>query len=187
MSRRPGQTRLTGGALRRRPLAVPPEVRPTGSRMREALFSIWRPRVRDARFLDLFAGSGAVAFEALSRGASEVVLVEASRRAAAVAEANGVRLAQSGVRLVRAELPGALERLERGRYDLVFADPPYDFGAYEELIAGVAPLLAPEGELAVEHSVRTSLPASAGVLELRDQRVYGESALAFYGRRAEEA
>ncbi len=180
MSRRPGETRITGGALRRRPLAVPPGVRPTASRVREALFSIWRNRISGARFLDLFAGSGAVGLEALSRGAREVVLIEASRRAAAVAEANAARLAQGGVTVLRAELFEGLAKLSDARFDLVFADPPYDFVGYEDVITGVAPLLTPAGELAVEHSVRKTLPSVAGELSLDNERIYGESSLAIY-------
>ena len=86
------------------------------------------------------------------------------------------------------ELPGELERLleEGRRFDLVFADPPYRFPDYESLISGVAPLLAPGGELAVEHAVRREMPLEVGELGAADhmvrvdQRRYGESGLSFY-------
>lgn len=164
---------------------MPPGIRPTEARVREALFSIWGQRIRGARFLDLFAGSGAVGLEALSRGAAEAVFVEVSRRVAGVAEANAVRVAADGWSVLRGELPEALEKLSPGYYDLVFADPPYDFVDYEAVIAGVAPLLAAGGALAVEHSVRVALPRAAGGLALCDERVYGESALTFYDAAAE--
>ncbi len=148
--------------------------------MREALFSIWRRRIDGARFLDLFAGSGAVGLEALSRGAVEVRFVEARARAVNVIRGNAVRLAQSGWDVLRAELPGGLGRLGASRFDLAFADPPYDFDRYEEVIAEAVGVLESPGELAVEHSVRVALPREVAGLTLRDQKVYGESALTLY-------
>ncbi len=160
---------------------MPPGVRPTGARVREALFSIWAERLQGARFLDLFAGSGAVGLEALGRGAAEVVLVESDRRIARVAAANAARLATGSWRIVVATLPAELGELGGQRFELVFADPPYAFEAYERLIAGVAEVLAPGGALAVEHSARVALPRGVAGLELGAERRYGDTSLSIFG------
>ncbi len=180
-----GGVRITGGRLRGRVLKVPPGARPSGARLREALFSIWAGRVPEARFLDLFAGSGVVSFEALSRGAALAVLAESSPRALRVLEANRRSLRLDDVHLRRLRLPGDLRELARreaDRYDLVFADPPYAFDDLEALLEAAEPLLAPDGELGLEHSARREPPTVAGGLERVDRRSYGESALTIYRR-----
>jgi 16S rRNA (guanine966-N2)-methyltransferase len=178
--------RITGGTLRGHSLPVPPKVRPTEARVREALFSIWGERIGEARFLDLFAGSGVVALEAVSRGALEVTCVEGDLRAVRVLQKSCRRLARGAVEVRRASLPGGLGPLAAdrgGSYDLAFADPPYRFTAYGALLAAAAPLLAAAGEIAVEHSSRTRLPEEAGPLLSVDHRRYGESSLSFYRRK----
>ena len=173
--------RISGGRLRGRKIAVPEEARPTEGRVREALFSIWGAAVEDARLLDLFAGSGGIAFEALSRGASRVVMVDASRK---VAEALGRSRDQLGVAreaavIVTAELP--TRRLPApGPFDLVFADPPYVFDRHDELLQMVGPLLAQGGQFVLEHSSQSPLPEAGGGLILDRERSYGGSALGFY-------
>lgn len=174
---KPG-VRVTGGSHRGRGLAVPPGARPTEGRVREALFSIWSDRLDQARVLDLFAGSGVVGLEALSRGALAVLFVDDSLRAVKILESNAAQVGE-GVEIRKLPLPAGLARLT-GPYDLVFADPPYAFAGYEALLAGIAPLLAPDGEIVVEHSSRTDLPIEAGRLVRTDVRRYGESALSFY-------
>ena len=171
-----------GGERRGRPLTVGPGVRPTEGRVRESLFSIWRERVPGARFLDLFAGSGAVGIEALSRGALFACFVESDPRALRDVERNAGDLPRAAWRAWRGRLPATLGELAAAEaaFDLVFADPPYAFDDYERLIAGSAGLLAAGGEIAVEHSARVELPESAGATRRRDQRRYGESAISFY-------
>lgn len=172
--------RLAGGRLRGRRLHRAPGSRPTQERVREALFSRWGAGLAGARLLELFAGSGAVGLEALSRGAAWCGFVEGDRRALATLERNRRELeleAHSDVLLAR--LPGALARLPASwppRVDLIYADPPYDFAAYGELVAAAVPLLEAGGELVVEHSVRLELelPATAVVI---DERRYGDSVL----------
>jgi len=196
--------RITGGAFRGRAVQVPPGVRPTEGRVREALFSIWRERLPDASFLDLFAGSGVVGLEAAGRGALRVVAVDqdapALRAVAASAGRVGARevsarsaprrpgsgTAAPGVGLVeirRLVLPAGLATLaaeSAGAFDLVFADPPYRFDAFAPLLLALPALLAAGGEIAVEHAARRDLPDAAGPLVRTDLRRYGESALAFY-------
>jgi 16S rRNA (guanine966-N2)-methyltransferase len=185
--RRPGgrgqQLRLGEGSLRGRRLPVPAGVRPSVGRVREALWSIWRRRIAGSSFLDLYAGSGAVGLEALALGASLVVLVEGRTTVTRPLRHNLDRLAPAGRwRLERGRLPEHLGTMAGAgeRFDLVFADPPYAFARYEELLVGVAAVLAAGGELAVEHSTRRGLPETAGGLERTDVRRYGESGLAFF-------
>ncbi|HEX6203426.1 MAG TPA: RsmD family RNA methyltransferase [Thermoanaerobaculia bacterium] len=148
------------------------------------MFSIWRERVDGGRVLDLFAGSGVVALEAASRGALAVVAVEMAPRSVAVLEQNVRRTAMEGVVAVRrGTLPADLARLAaEGPFDLVYADPPYRYPDYAELLAAVEPLLAADGEIAVEHTSRRELPVEVGDLVRVDVRRYGESALSFYRR-----
>lgn len=182
----PGGVRLTGGELKGRRVVVPGEARPTEGRVREALFSIWQQRVDGGRLLDLFAGSGVVSLEAASRGAFSVVAVEMAPRSVAVLEQNVRRAGMEGVVEVhRGTLPDALSALATaGPFDLVYADPPYRYPDYSELLAALVPLLAAAGEIAVEHSSRRELPAevSGSALVRTDARRYGESALSFYRR-----
>jgi 16S rRNA (guanine(966)-N(2))-methyltransferase RsmD len=180
-----GGVRITGGERRGRVLSVGPGVRPTEGRVRESLFSIWQDRVRGARFLDLFAGSGAVGLEAHSRGAAFVCFVEADPRVLRDLERNAAELPKSAWRRWRGRVPAALGQLVAAgepAFDLVFADPPYAFEDYEKLIAAAAELLAENGEVAVEHSARTSMPEATGDLRRADERRYGETALSFYRR-----
>ena len=151
--------------------------------MRGALFSIWGERLAGARFLDLFAGSGAVGLEALSRGALAAVFVESGRDAAETLAAN-LRLAPPhAARLVRGSVPEVLAGLRREEepFDLIFADPPYDWQVTSELLAELAELARPGAELAFEHSRRNPPPNLAPGWVRRDLRRYGESALALYG------
>jgi len=178
--------RISGGELRGRVVPVPRDVRPTEGRVREALFSIWGDAVGGARVLDLFAGSGAVTLEAVSRGALEALALEEAPRVVTAMAATVRRVGEAGrIEVRRGSLPGALASLaaERpGAFDLVFADPPYRWPDYPRLVAAAEPLLAPDGELAVEHASRHELPAEAGGLVRTDVRRYGESALSFYRR-----
>lgn len=181
---KPG-VRITGGDFKGRSLAVPPGARPTEGRVREALFSIWSDRIDGASVLDLFAGSGAVALEAIGRGALSALAVDDNLRAVKTLEANAGRLGERLVDIRRLVLPAGLTRLVAegaGPFDLVFVDPPYNVTFYEELLQGVVPLLATDAEVAVEHSSRRELPLEVGALTRVDVRRYGESAVSFYRR-----
>jgi 16S rRNA (guanine966-N2)-methyltransferase len=181
---KPG-VRITGGSYRGRGLTVPPKARPTEGRVREALFSIWSDRLEGARVLDLFAGSGVVGLEAIGRGALSVLAVEEDLAAIKILESNAAKLGEKLLEIRRLTLPGGLACLESaGPFDLVYADPPYNFNAYETLLAGVVPLLAGEAEVVVEHSSRRDLAVEVGPLVRLDVRRYGESSLSFYRRIA---
>lgn len=176
--------RIVAGELRGRRLAVGPGVRPTTERAREALFSILAGRLRGARVLDAAAGSGALGFEALSRGAREVVFVEADRRVARVLSANlealGVgRRAAVVVRAVEAYL-----RLDPPRgFDLVLFDPPWASPVTAEL-EGLWASVAPGGTFVVERGSGEEPWPGAPVAP--DIRRYGTTTLFLY-RRPEAA
>jgi 16S rRNA (guanine966-N2)-methyltransferase len=174
--------RVTGGSLRSRHVHAPRgrAVRPTPGRVREALFSILGERVIDARVLDLFAGTGALGFEALSRGAASVTFVEAHRPTAAAIEraagAFGVGERVGVLGLPAEKAPRAL----RGRYDLVFADPPYVQGFPGALFTALAAagVVDRETSIVFEHSGRANAPALPGFAVTRTER-YGDVALSF--------
>ena len=161
-----------------------PGTRPTAERIREALFSIWQERVPGARFLDLFCGSGAAGLEALSRGARCSTLVDAAAKSLEVAARNRDRLEAGSCLTVKSSLPGGLvsARLGADRFDLIFADPPYEFDEWEALLTAIAPKLGGYGEVAIEHSARVELPAAIAGLERTESRRYGDAALSFYRR-----
>ena len=178
------RVRIAGGAHRGQQLAVPPGARPTEGRVREALFSIWQePLAGGARLLDLFSGSGVVAIEGVGRGALRAVAIEGSRRGFSTIQSNRDRLGEHLVEIRRLSIPrdlGTLLPTEAESFDLVYADPPYDFPSYADLLAAAAPFLARHGELVIEHSARKTLPAEHGGLLRVDERRYGETALSFY-------
>lgn len=176
------RTRILGGEHRGRRLTVAAGTRPTESRVREAVFSIWAPRVAGCRFLDLFAGSGAVGLEAWSRGAARVVLVEAAAGPLAALERN---LATTGAgercEVVRGRLPAVLAgHRVAGTFDLAYLDPPYALEEYEAAVAAALARLAAGGELGVESDPRRLLPERLEGGEAIDRRVYGGSAVTFY-------
>lgn len=177
--------RLVSGTLKGRRIETPVGVRPTGARVREALASIWRDRLPGLRFLDLFAGSGAVGLEAWSLGAAHVAFVENAPRVLAVLRRNVAALAPAA-EVVRGRLPEALARRPDDVFDLVFADPPYAFTGYAPLLAAAARRTRPGGEIAVEHSARLELAAEVAGWRRRDRRRYGESCVSFYDLAEQE-
>jgi 16S rRNA (guanine966-N2)-methyltransferase len=172
--------RIVAGELRGRRLAVATGVRPTTERAREALFSILGERVRGARVLDAAAGSGALGFEALSRGASEVVFVEADRRTAAVLEANAVSVCHAERVHVLVRTVATFLRVDRPTgFDLVFFDPPWADPVASEL-DGLWTALSPGGTFVVERgSAKSPWPGSPVVPVVRR---YGTTALHIYRR-----
>ncbi len=176
--------RIVAGDLRGRRLAVAHGVRPTTERAREALFSILGERVRGARVLDAAAGSGALGFEALSRGAREIVFVEADRRTAAVLEANAVAVGLSERVRVLVRPVASFLRIDRpAGFDFVFFDPPWADPVASEL-DGLWTALSPGGTFVVERgSAGNPWPDSPVESEVRR---YGTTALHIY-RRADSA
>lgn len=175
--------RVTGGTLRGRRIRVPPGtgVRPTSDRVREALFGRLGD-LKGARILDLFAGSGALGIEALSRGASEAVFVERSGAVAAVLRSNLDALGLTGSgRLVRAEAAAGVRRLaQQGEpFDLALLDPPYqDAAALQQALRALASsgILAPRATVMVEAS-KHAPPILVEGLARVDERRYGDTVL----------
>lgn len=156
--------RIISGRLKGRRLAVPKGARPTTDRVREAVFSMLGPLGSDARVLDLYAGSGALGIEAVSRGANVLVAVESSPTSQKVLEANlDFARGIDGVsaQAIRGQVAGRIERLA-GPFDLVFADPPYGSGELELLHERVHPLLCAGGVLVVEFSAEDGPPPPPG-------------------------
>lgn len=185
--RSPG-VRISSGSLRGRRLEVPAGIRPTEQKVREALLSIWGERLAEANVLDLFAGSAAVAIEAISRGAFSATAVESDRTVLAVQKRNLALLPAASFRQLAVPVERALLEL-RGRgekFDLVFADPPYAWIPDAGFFAGCAGVLEPGGLLTVEHSSRAVLPLEVAGLTRTGTRRYGESALTFYGNSGVE-
>ena len=177
--------RVTGGEARGVPLRSPraPGVRPTTDRVRTALFNILPVRSIEAAVVaDLYAGTGSLGIEALSRGAAQADFVEADRRQMDVIRAN-VRAANVADRatLIHAEVERALDRLDR-RYDLVLMDPPYTQPFPTDVVARTAELdlLADDAVVVVGHASRVEAPGVCGQLVRDQDRRYGDSSLAFY-------
>ena len=177
--------RVVGGRLGGRRLRAVPgrETRPTSDRVREALFGILGQRVEGARVLDLFAGTGALAIEALSRGAASAVLVEQAAPAVAVIRANLDTLDLNDKVTVRRTRAEAYLRGQRdGPFDVVLLDPPY--GAPIGLVAGLLgrlarTALAPGAVVVVEAAARAEAPPWPPGLQPDPPRRYGDTALHF--------
>ena len=177
--------RVIAGSLKGRRLKTPTweELRPTSDKLRETLFNVVAPRIRGARVLDGYAGTGALGIEAISRGAAQVTFVERDRRAQDLIAAN---LAHCGIAggyvIIRGSFVRALSDLDGAWFDLVLLDPPYDQPA-DEPIAAAGRCLAPDGLLVLEHARRVAAPASAGMLVRTRQLISGDSALSIFERR----
>ncbi|MBQ8082309.1 MAG: 16S rRNA (guanine(966)-N(2))-methyltransferase RsmD [Clostridia bacterium] len=178
--------RIVGGIYRSRPLTAPKGMttRPTLDQVREALFNILQGQVGGARFLDLYAGSGAVGLEAVSRGAAMVVLCDQSRDAQQAIRRN-IEALQAGekTRVLSMRDAEAIRRLSREgeRFDLIYLDPPYAMPL--EPTVGLlleSDLLAPEGLIIAEHDKKHE-PKPEGLCLLK-RREYRDTVLSFYGR-----
>ncbi len=177
--------RIIAGRLRSRRLDSPPgmEVRPTSDRLRETLFNILAPKLQDARFLDLFAGTGAVGIEAVSRGAREAVLVEENKRAARVIRENIKSLGiESEATVIEQDAAKAIRTIS-GTFELIFLDPPYSsHGEYERCLTALSQsALLTDGSVVVAEHEKRFLPAEQfGDLKCYRRLVHGEAALSFY-------
>jgi 16S rRNA (guanine966-N2)-methyltransferase len=181
---KPPAIRIFAGTWKRRPLEIPEGSRPTSGRAREALFSILQKRIPGARVLDLYAGSGAVGIEAVSRGAARAVLVE---KDAGVLRKNLARLPpaeEAEIVVLEEDAVRALADLASTgvRFDLVFCDPPYGT-AGERLRAIAADVLSPEGIFVLQGDRFEATPSLAR-LTLLDRREYGRNVFFFFGRDA---
>lgn len=173
-------TRIIAGEFRGRRLSVPAETtRPTSDRVREAVFSMLGSRMdlSDMRVLDLYAGSGALGLEAVSRGAASAVLVESDRRAAGVLRGNiGVCGAAARVRIVNRSVESFIAA-PSGEFDLIFLDPPYEVPTddVDAVIAGCAAMLSDDGWIVVERGRRSDAVTWPESLDPVVTKQYGDS------------
>jgi 16S rRNA (guanine(966)-N(2))-methyltransferase RsmD len=190
--------RVIAGELKGRRLNAPTwgGLRPTSDKLRETLFNVVAPRVPGARVLDLYAGTGAIGIEAISRGAAHVTFVDDDPRALKLIEQNlrhcGItdryaiirfRFAPRQQHADHRRRAGETPPLADGSYDLAVLDPPYDEPDLTASIAAAEPLIAPDGVIVLEHASRRAVPDTVGRLGRTRELLSGDSALAFYARR----
>lgn len=184
--------RVIAGAAKGRRLRVPKRkgVRPTSEYLREALFDILGTSVHGVRFLDLYAGSGAVGIEALSRGAAAVVFVEQDPACLQALRANLEMTGLQQRRVVAGDVLRGLPRLfRRGeRFDIIFLDPPYGTGLAKRTLDALASgeLLRPRGVVIVEHFAKEALPQQIGMLWRVREKAHGQTVLSFYQWKMED-
>ena len=178
--------RVIGGEFRSRVLKSLPglEVRPTPDRMRESLFSILAPRISGAIFLDLYAGTGAVGIEALSRGAQRAIFVEHDQAAVEAIRANLKTLGlENRARIWQGRAAAAIRKIEP--VDIAFLDPPYPLEQeYERALTALAD--EPPGLTIAQHSSRFALEENYGVLKRVRVLKQGDNTLSFFSPTAKE-
>ncbi len=183
--------RIIGGSAGGRRIRAPSgqATRPTSDRVKEALFNILGPPAEDAAVLDLYAGSGALGLEALSRGATRAVFVDGAQASAKTIVSNARDLGfENRVRVLRADVRATLSRLARteSAFEWIFIDPPYAEDEAVKTIAALgdacAALVAEDAVVIVEYDRRRPPPERTGNLVRRDQRRYGDTEVAFYER-----
>ncbi|MDY0039869.1 MAG: 16S rRNA (guanine(966)-N(2))-methyltransferase RsmD [Desulforhabdus sp.] len=182
--------RIVAGEFRGRKLHSPKNsnIRPTSDRVRESIFNIIMPHLPNASILDLFAGTGALGLEALSRGAAQAVFVDDNSVAIRLIKEN-IKLcgAQDRVEVFQGAVDRVLSRLAKqermiGRFHVVFLDPPYGKGFLERTIVSMTPLVGPAALAVAEHHRREVLPPRLGDWALTRERKYGDTKVSFYLR-----
>lgn len=164
------------------------DIRYTADHVKKSLFSILRDTIQEARFLDLYAGSGNVGIEAISRGAGFVTFVDVNPACAKTISANLARckLSPSPPRIVllNMEMSRAMAYFRRRtmQFDVIFLDPPYRLGLVEKTLKEISAcgILSTDGLIIAEHDVRENAPERAGVLSVTRQKRYGTTLLSFY-------
>ena len=179
--------RISGGAFRGKKISGPEglEFRPTTGQVKEFIFFLYRREIEDSRILDLFAGSGSLGLEALSRGAREGFFVEKSPRTLHLLNKNFIACGVTGrAHIMAGDVFSVLDRLgKRGEsFDLIFADPPFKESLRSRIVEGVQRngILAPEGILILEHESRDPDSEQPGLALLR-QKKFGHCVVSIYG------
>lgn len=180
--------RVIAGTQKGRRLAGPTVrgIRPTSDKVKEALFSIVRPWITDALFVDLYAGTGAIGIEALSRGARRGIFVEPNPAARRLLRLN---LEQCGLNRAAEIYGGTAEAFLRRAvassepYDIVFADPPYHTGGIKSLVTALegCPCITPSTTVVLEHFSKLMPPSALGLLSRLRQYRYGDTTLSLFG------
>jgi len=180
--------RVIAGRFRSRRLKGPGtmRLRPTSDRLRETLFNILGPAVEDSLFVDLYAGTGAIGIEAMSRGAKQAILVESNAKSARLIRENLKALEiGAGAELIEAHAMAALEKIEKRHLiaDFVFLDPPYEKAEeYSRVLdfLDASHLIAPQGIVIVEHRSKMEMPERLDRLECTREVEQGDTTLSFY-------
>ncbi|MBX9694684.1 MAG: 16S rRNA (guanine(966)-N(2))-methyltransferase RsmD [Cyanobacteria bacterium] len=175
--------RITGGVAKGRAVGSPTtsEVRPTGSKVRQAVFNILGSRIKASRFLDLFAGSGIMGIEALSRGAYSLTSIEMSRKLATAIEKSLEQLSLEAD-VITGDVRSVLQELAGEPYDIIFADPPYKSTLAKSVLQLVDrhKLLDEEGILIIEHETKLEFPLDEVSLKLSKKKTYGQTCLSLF-------
>ena len=179
--------RIIAGTARNRRIEAPEgtNTRPTLDRVRENLFNILQTRIRGSAILDLFAGSGAISFEAISRGAARAVLCDADRKANRIERRNGESLGFSEqTEYFCCDWKTAVRCLKERNdlFDLVYLDPPYSMKDLRDVSERLVPLLADNGMIIVEHEAGTEVLFGSG-FEKTDERRWGFCGMSFYRKK----
>lgn len=182
--------RIVGGSARGRTILGPKDaktIRPTADRVRETLFNVLGQSLEGLTVLDLYAGTGALGLESVSRGADRAVLVDSGREALGLCRANLEALGfKDRVEVLASPVTRALGLLGgRGeRFSIIFADPPYAAEVVTELLDGISThgLLADEGVIVLEHAKREPAPEAHAGFERFDQRKFGDTLVSLYRR-----
>jgi 16S rRNA (guanine966-N2)-methyltransferase len=179
--------RIVAGTAKGRPLQGPKnaeKIRPTADRVRETLFNILGQFFDEGtEVLDLYAGTGALALEALSRGCSRAVLVDQDREAITLCRDNAAALGFAAqIELLPMSVDKALTQLARSqrRFSLILADPPYDATHVQKILEKAAPVLLEGGRLVIEHGKKEASPQTLGPLVKDDERRFGDTVLSLY-------
>ncbi len=166
--------RIIAGTARGRRLEAPEgrDTRPTLDRVRENLFNMLQGKIRDARTLDLFAGSGALSLEALSRGAAFAVMADRDREACRVERKNAENLGfMDRVRLMRGDWEGTVRTLaaEGEKFDLIFLDPPYAMTDLRAMTEALKPLMAEGAWIVLEHQAKAEPRTAEGLIPVKER------------------
>ncbi len=177
--------RVISGTARGMKLQTPKgmSTRPTTDRVKESMFNIINFRIRESRVLDIFAGSGALGIEALSRGAHSCTFVDSSRESIGIINENLQKARLDGrADVVASKVELALSKLSNEKFDMIFMDPPYCKGFIEPVLESIVDnnVLDSDGIVVVEHDSSDKTPQNIKTLVKSDERTYGGTTISFY-------
>ncbi len=186
MTKQAHRIRITGGDARGRKIFVPQglALRPTAAKVRSALFDVLSHQIIGASFLDLYAGTGAIGIEAISRGAHRAYFVEQDQQHLKNLENNlALCCFRDQSEVISGTASDFLKQIKQP-FDLVFVDPPYESGEIEKMLISLkqGDMISPGGRLIFEHRRKQMLPEVIGKLHLEKQYPYGDTVLSFYGK-----
>jgi 16S rRNA (guanine(966)-N(2))-methyltransferase RsmD len=168
--------RVVSGSARGRKLKTPEnyDIRPTTDNVKESLFNIIQFDIEGRRVLDLFAGTGQLGIEALSRGARQAVFVDQSKASLEVVQANLKKCRFTDNCELHQKTAEQFVQTARGTFDIIFLDPPYRMDILGEIIPKLLPILSPGGKIVAEHEINCNLPEKISNLELQKNYFYGK-------------